>query len=274
MSRANANTAKELDTDRWTTVRINDQAYIAPAKWNEVSAEQLAVWQRICERNISGEQALMIAAIHFYKISKKLFFSLNSAQKIQLIDTLTFLGEGNKLTKWLIPEITSRFKKHIGPTSGLGTSTIKEFRASELYYNAYQATKGEAAEAALDMLIATLYRPKGKVHPDNDPREVLTELGVQKRAPVMARLNETTRKMILFNYEGCRAHVVGKYPTIFISGSGTGSNSLNDMEGVIKVVAGGKFGSFNETATTPLYLFLDHLSDEIKALENLKNSRK
>ena len=248
-------------------INIGSNKYTGPANWNDITREQLIAWIKICAKSIGGENALKLAMMVFYKIPPKVFFRLNSAQQIQLIDVLTFLGTGNHLVKWLIPKIKVSYMTLLGPVDRLTNSSIKEFRFSELYYNAYLVSKDPRA---LDMLITTLYRPTGKQHPDNDLRIPVTEIDIQLRAKYVSGLDPVLRGAILFNYEGCRSFIFTRYPTVFKPGGTSVSKDLPDLEGLIKTVAGGKFGPFKETETTPLYLFLDHLSDEIEQAEKIK----
>lgn len=252
------------------SITIDNISYTAPSSWNEVDMDQLMTWQKICRKKLSGESALRLATICFYRIKPKLFFRLNPAQQIQLIDTLTFLGESNSLTNWIVPDLKIWFRKYSGPANRLTSSTVKEFRRLEIYYAIYQQKKDEKV---LDMLIATLYREKGESDTDDDPRIALTGTGILNRAKRMSGLSQPLRKAILFNYSGCREFILKKYPTIFPPKSPSKNNGVPDIVGLMKTVAGGKFGSFSETVNTPLYLFLDHLADEIKAVEELKSKR-
>jgi hypothetical protein len=246
----------------------------APARWVELTEEQLLVWVKICAKTIEPAQALMFVSSVFYSIRRELFFKLNVAQQIQLADTLKFLLE-NDLHAWLIPDIkVGLLKKLSGPSDHLSSSTIAEFRSSESYYHAYHAQKDERY---LDQLIATLYRPTSILsyyrykNNGKDERKLFSEVDVIRQAPKMSQLDKDLRAAILFNYEGCRSFIVKRYPTIFVKGDGEQpSKVLPDLNPYIKTIAGGKFGPYKDTEQTDLYLFLDHLRDEIEALSKQK----
>lgn len=249
-------------------IEIDGEQKTAPSTWNEVTQQQLIWWLKVCEKNVEPEMALLFTCSLFYGISKKVFFKLNAAQRIYLSRTLEFLLE-NKLHRWIIPTIkVGLFKKYIGPQHYLSSSSIKEFSTAETYYHAYQLNKDEAM---LDLLIATLYRPASAVNNGKDERALFTEVGVLQQAPLMAKLDQYLRQAILFNYEGARLSVMGRYPTLFKkSDSPSKSAQLPDLAPIIKTMAGGKFGSYRETEHTGLYTFLDHWRDEQEAYEQAK----
>jgi hypothetical protein len=243
----------------------------APSTWAEVTSNQLITWSKICAKKIDREQALMFVSKLFYGIKTKMFFSLNSAQKIQLADTLAFLLE-NKLYNWLIPELHFRFRKTFhGPANRLSTSSILEFSVSEFHYSAFKKTSDERY---LDLLISALYRPASKKNNGKDFRAIFTELDCKSNAGLISKLPAAVRASILFNYEGCRSFIVKKYPLIFVPGEGSENNKLPDLGPLIKTVAGSKFGSYNETEGTNLYTFLDHLQDEMDKVKEMESKSK
>jgi len=247
-------------------ITLGKKDYSAPSSWNELTGEQLITWMKICAKDIKEKDALRLATICFYNINQKDFFKLNGAQEIQLLDTLTFLFDPKpKLNNWVIPVIkTLYFKKYHGPAGRFSNITIKEFRYTELLYNAYLVKQ---EPELLNRLIAALYRPKGKTSTDNDVRIALTDLGVSARTESVNKLSSEVKDAIVFNYEGCRNYVITRYPTIFPK-SDKSQKGLSDLIVQIKEIAGGKFGNFVETERTGLYLFLDHVRDEMA--ENAK----
>ena len=248
-------------------ISLNGKAYTGPSTWAEMTQQQLVIWNRILAKEITLDDAIKLCIVAFYNIPKRTFFKLNPVQRFALGQTLMFLHDGNRLVKWVTPTLRIRFKKFYGPESRLSTSTIKEFRSTEFYYNAYRRSLDEKY---LDMLIAALYRPKDKAPAGNDIREMFTDIKVRSNAGMMSKINPDTRQLILFNYEGCRAFVAKKYPEIFKTGTAE-SNAIPDLEPLINIVAGGKFGTFRETESTGLYQFLDHLKGEIEDAEKKKS---
>jgi|GEM_PF-6689743 len=238
----------------------------APSAWHELTAEQLIIWMKICAKNITKEQALMFVSAAFIGLPKREYFRLNAAQQIQLANEFRYLL-GNRLYSWIIDKIkVSPFRKFQGPSDHLSTSTIEEFNAAEGYYYMYSKTRDERF---LDQLIACLYRPvsAGWIWSKNngkDPRKIFSEVDVNRHARKMRSLDKHLRAAILFNYEGCRSFITARYATVFIPGNGNAPEQLPDLRPLIKTVAGGKFGTYKDTEQTNLYVFLDHLKDEIE----------
>lgn len=250
---------------------INNKAHECPDKWSEIQPWQLLIWMKIISKKMAATHAFALAAMLFYQIKKKTFFKLNAAQQVQLKNTLAFLAEGNKLLRWIIPIVKPYFwLKYYGPSDRLATSTIQEFRFAESYYLAFQKTQDQRY---VDQLIASLYRKKGANNLKLDFRIQISQVLINANAGKMNRLDKATRSAIVFNYEGCREYIFSKYPGIFRkSPMQAKTNALPDLEEIIKTVAGGKFGTFRETEDTALYIFLDHLADEIEAAERNKRS--
>jgi len=243
-------------------IMIDSKRFDCPDKWIDVEAWHLLLWVKILAKNIERTDAFALATMLFYKIPKRLYFQLQPAQHVQLKNTLAFLAEKNGLTKWLIKTVKPLpWLRYIGPQNKLSTSSIQEFRLAEKYYLLYQNTEDKTKkEQLLDLLIATLYRKKGVSNTSKDYRCQLTDLVVDENAVKMQRLSKSVRAAILFNYEGCRNFIFEKYPTIFKAGApDKKSNKIPDLEDIITTVAGAKFGTFNETNDTDLYLFLNQM---------------
>ncbi|HEX8607198.1 MAG TPA: hypothetical protein VF679_01015, partial [Pedobacter sp.] len=248
-------------------ITIGGKSFSAPSCWEEFSERDLKLWVKILSKDIEPFEAFQLAAAFLYKIPKRWYFKLNTAQQYDLNETLIFLWAKDSAVEWIIPYFKMRWRKYIGPDSRLSNITIKEYRSCEIYNTLYQRTK-EARY--LDMLIATLYRRPGANDSGNDEREKLTDLKVRKNAAKMNRLSEPLRQAILFNYEACSVYIQSKYPYVFKKSGKKADNSLPDLEEHIKIVAGGKFGNFKETELTPVYLFLDHLNRYIEESEKSK----
>lgn len=254
------------------TIQLDHKTYTAPDQWNEISEQQLCLWMKICaKKSIKDEDALRLATVGFYGLAKDDFLKLSRPLEIQLLYTLAFLFDKKPaLTTWVIPEIGNRFLGHryYGPANRLSNITIREYRYTELLYSAYQIKQ---SPELLDQLIASLYRSKDSRGNGNDIRVPLTDLGISKRNKYMSGLPDELKAAILFNYQCCRNYIAERYPTIFLSGGAKNSQALPDLQNMIKNVAGGKFGNFVETEATGLYLFLDHLKEELA--ENEKNKK-
>lgn len=246
------------------TISIDSIVRSAPSKWEEMTAEHLLIWVKLCAKRIDPDIALRMASKFMYGIKKRTFLKLVPNQQIQLAGSLAFLTE-NKLYKWLIPEIRIGRVTLYGPSDRFSSSSILEYNTTEAYYAAYKLT---GKEEYLNQLIAAMYRPKSTDNNGKDFRRIFSEVTVLEYAKAIGKLDRALKAAILFNYEGCRSFVANRYPTVFMKGKDDGkAQGLPDMIPLIKIVAGGKFGSFKETQNADLYVFLDHIRDEKEAWE-------
>jgi hypothetical protein len=251
-------------------IEFNGVIKEAPAKWEELTQEQLIIWMKICAKHIEPTQALMFVSAAFCGLPKREYFRLNAAQQVWLANEFRYLL-GNKLYVWIISKLNiGRVTVYQGPSDYLSTSTIDEFNAAESFYQMY---RHDGNEQYLDQLIACLYRPVARFWQKNngkDARKIFSEVDVIRNARKMQKLDKHLRAAILFNYEGCRSLIMARYPTVFIPGDGNEPAKLSNLAPLIKTVAGGKFGIYKETEQTNLYAFLDHLRDEIEESQKKK----
>ncbi|MFD2163667.1 hypothetical protein ACFSJU_14755 [Paradesertivirga mongoliensis] len=250
--------------------------FSAPENFNEFTEQQLVAWAALCLKKLNVDDLVRAVMIIFYRIPFDLFKKIPDSQKVQLAPTLRFLFGKNTLTRWIIKELSiwSLFKgtqKLYGPDDRLANCTIAEYRALELYYQAFERlkVKGEREKANdfLDLLIATLYRPKRKGVIDNDIREPMSEHAVMQRAKRMRSLSRKMRHAILLNYEGIRLFIRENYLDNLPKGKATAGDGLFDFNGIILSVAGSKFGTKAETEKALLYDFLNHVVITSEALE-------
>lgn len=241
------------------------ESYTAPSSWDELTPRELKIWASICLHPISLIDAKKILAQFFYRISAKTKKHLKTMQLLQIGDTLDFLFDKNNLTKWIIPRFRHRFRRYYGPEDAFANLTIAEYRRTELYYQSYVHTQDNEW---LIKLTATLYRPKRKGTITDDIREELTEHGVFKRSKRFKKLKPYLLQACLYNYEGCRNHLIEKFASAFKkSESSEQSKKLFDLEEVIEALAGDKFGSFNETEKTNLHRFFRYVVTTIEKME-------
>lgn len=245
--------------------------YTAPAEWNELTRKQLFIWSGLVRQSIPVEWVLKSAVLFFYGIRKKVYERLTPAQKAQLSGTLGYLVSGNSLTSNVIGSFRLFLSRYYGPANRLSNLTIAEYRRTELYYQLYLRTK---EEFYLNLLCATLFRPRGFSAAD-DVRCEIGEIDLQARARTFKWMHPNLRHSILLFYEGCRAYIVKAHPVVFKqSGAGAPSKTLFDLEETILAVSGDKFGTFKETQSTNLYLFLKQLTDRKEEADALKRKAK
>lgn len=259
-------------------IKFNNRNYTGASKWNELDEKQLIAFAKLSLKKLDIEAVGKLLLCIVYKIPFREFYKLKRFQIVQLVPTVTYLIDGsNNLNLWLIKSLTIRknlFQKQIllGPNNRLANITIKEFRYTEFFYQAYQR---QTNENYLDQLIAALYRPEAKTEQDTDRRKPILELEINTRAKQISKLPKAVKQAILLNYEGCRNFIHQKYiQFVFRLTQASGETAIKeiyDYDQMIQAVSGSKFGTYKETTDTLIFPFFDHLSLQIEQAEKSKS---
>jgi len=171
------------------------------------------------------------------------FYLLNNDIKHRCLDYVKWVFEDLAITRQLIPE----YRGFYGPRSELVNLTLAEFYFSELFYSRF--VKNDDPEA-LDSLISVLYRP-GKIKYDKhkdldgDIRQVFNSNASEYYATRVKKWPMAVKYAILMWYDSCRAKIAGDNPAIF-NGTGEGADDEADMFGILRGLAGGKYGDFEK----------------------------
>ncbi|WP_273210794.1 hypothetical protein [Runella zeae] len=158
-------------------------------------------------------------------INKDDYLKLNQVQSLQLVAHFDFLLDFVDLpTKWYIDSIPIR---HIikgkymplqvlhGPAERLKNVCFEEFIYAESYFSAYSKSK---KESDLNMFCAILFRPKTKAKKYNgDVREPFDRHSVEKRAEVIAKIDNAVKQAIVLNYVGAKSTFPKMYKWLFSS---------------------------------------------------------
>ncbi len=255
------------------TLRIIDlkkkvHKYTGPSSWEEITPKQLRIWAKVCLLRAGVNDAFKAITYIFFGIKADLFEQLDDAQHDQIHSKISFLKK-NQCYFWIIPSFKFWFKKYYGPANRLSNLKVKEFRVTELYYQLFIKQKNPKY---LDYLIATLYRPKRSGVIDNDIRVDYNEYQTIKRAKFFKWLPASLKYAILFNYEGCRFYIQDhpKFRKLYKKVEGGKKEALFDYDVMIQGIAGGIFGTYQETAETNLYTFLERVVKQIEDVENIK----
>jgi hypothetical protein len=256
-------------------IRIKDikqkvHTFNGPQSWEEITPKQLRAWGKVCLLKAKVEDAMKAISYIFFNVDKKLFDQLEDSQHHAIHHKISFLKK-NDCYFWIIPSFWFFLRKYYGPANRLSNLTINEYRTTELYYQLYMGTNDPKF---LNLLIATLYRPKRAKQGNNDMRADYQEIDAQKRATSFKWLPVSLKYAILFNYEGCR-HYIHNHPKLkklFPKPKEGAKAVLNDYDVMIQTVAGGAFGNYKETGEINLYTFLEHVVRQMEEVDRLKTS--
>lgn len=247
------------------THKNKDYTFTGPENWNQVTAKQLLQWIIVLYGKAEEESKLELSVPIFYGLTTKTYKALAKFQRLQIAPTLRGLFKANTLNVWLIKSFRLYLRKYYGPADKLANLTAHEFfNICEPLYWQYKKTNDERH---LNALCAVLYRRKRTGIIDDDIREPITDAGIGLRAKRFKQLALGFKLAILFNYEGCRNFITGKYPEAFEGKKGK-SKRPGD---VTLALAGGPLGDHPATKITNLYTFLRHLVNLIEQEEELKS---
>lgn len=245
------------------TITFQNKEYVLPQSWSEVNATQLAAVAPILlsGTDIDTAKPLIINALlqwedAIVKAIKKaksvdLLYS-DIAQKLYPLIQWVFTDKN--ITVNVIPTISINRKYKFlgadvlhGPADEFNNLTIGEFDDAEYWFNQYLDSNMQNAHA-LHMLIAILYRAaKPKYIPDmGDIRQPYNYHLNELRAAQIATISTGIQKAILLWYMGCRAKLVEDYKFLFDKKKTTG-NGLNGWTPIVYELAGGKFGTLEDT---------------------------
>lgn len=258
-------------------IYIKDQvlSYKGPAGWNELSHDQLLLWAGLLRQELTKEEALLLAAVQFYKIPEKEYTLFPKIIDLHLSWQMQWLAS-NRLTTNVIGKFRLFFTNYYGPANRLANLTIGEYRRTELFYDMYLRT---GLNKYLHLLCAVLFRPKGKGTVD-DVRCALVESDVIKRADWFRRfLHPNYIKAIQLQYEGCRNYIREAFLLIYPKPSEVDeapnpfaqkNSGISDLEDHILAFSGDKLGTYADTANTNLYLFMKYMTQKIEEYNKRK----
>lgn len=242
-----------------------------PNKWNELTPNQLLFvakhwqgWQTVLKL---GEPLLKIRAL----IVVTLCGLKNKQQRAKLCETLAFVDEdsgGNilscsdfiftqlDLTKNILPVVKPGWlKKYVGPTDRLGDISIDEFSFAFGVYGQYQKTNNETL---LTTLFAVLYRPAAYDYKKTgDNRLPFNNKLIELYEKDLKKMDDSYRQAVYLFFTGCLEYLAKRFPNVFKRAEG--SSKGGSFFDTVVSMSGGKFGPFESTKKTNLYIILNEL---------------
>lgn len=248
-----------------------------PKQWNDLNPRQLKKIARLFNSSQAPKfiDILLFFAlldIRFWQLHKyyKAFVVIKNVGISDLKTTYNWLYEHNNLTKF-IPSIKTKNKVLLAPASRIINLTIDEFAHTEDLFIGFNNTKDFEY---LTYLAAVLYREvseKGK-------RVVFDKNELDERATDLKSVNKTTLLAIALSYQGCRNYLYPKFPRVFPKQEGNVQNEKapksSNLGKLILSVSGKKFGTYNETKSTNLYIFLSEFEEELKTAKTRSKQKR
>lgn len=250
---------------------------IFPQSWNELSRQQLLFvadnwtsWQSILRisENLSKVRAILVLALCGLKNKRqrlqlcKALALVNERSGANILECTDFLFQNIDLTKNLLPTVNvGWFKKLYGPGDKLADLTVEEFSFAFGLFNQYNRTGNETV---LPTLMACLYRPK---NPDfaktGELRSPFNNKLIDVNEKAIKALPKPYHHAVYLYFLGCIEFLAKNYPNVF-SRAESGSKGGGSFFDSVMAISGGKFGPFDSTKNTNLYIILRELERLIK----------
>lgn len=249
---------------------------VLPSKWNELTSKQLlyiaSMWQTWRDTMQRGATMLHYKTALFIELmnnteaeKKKVIEWLGMIKKtdVNIFSTLDFLFNDITLTKNLFPTLSlGVFSKYYGPHDGLANVSIGEFSFAITFYNRYSKTKNIAD---LDKLIAILYRPKNKnADETGDARKPFKKHLIEAYEIELRQLQLKYKQAVYLYFIGCMEAWSRRYQFVFSKAEGSSSGSGTPFINIIIELAGGKFGTFDQTFEQNADIVLTELNNLLK----------
>lgn len=207
---------------------IDGRQLVAIAEFMHSPVNSINQWLKLL-RSLSSQ-----SLIQFYLL-------VSTEMKMAGLEHITWVLDDWSISRQLLPS----YRGMHGPKSELDNVTLAEFYFSEKCYADY--IESQSVES-LDTLVAVLYRmPKKKYDisrdPDGDIRLPFNSNSTWFLQKKVSRWPLKVKQAILLWYDGCRKKITEDNPDIF-SGGQSGDSSDSDMFGIMRSLAGGKYGDF------------------------------
>ncbi len=172
------------------------------------------------------------------------FYLMDNDIKHRCLDHVQWVFGDLAITKQLIP----KYRGFYGPKSELTNITLAEFYFTERFFAQYLEKQ---APEALDSLISVLYRvPKAEYDKEKDLegdiRQAFNSNASEYYARKVKKWPLRVKQAILMWYDSCRAQIAKDNPAIFNSAGSPGEETEADMFGILRGLAGGKYGDFEK----------------------------
>lgn len=236
------------------------------SSWGALSDKQ---FKKICSViNTTSPSDLQLFKVFFtlleinwlnIKEVRKMFLFLKLVPLSEIKKHFNFIYNNDHVIKFL-KRIRIGFRFYYGPKTALRNLTIEEFAVTEDAFFMYYKTKNIDY---LRVIAAVLYRRKRK-----GSRIPFDKLKLDEYLKPFKKLSAKKLLIIGMSYKGSSLYIQSKYNYVFKKAKAS-QKKVDKLKkpSLFKVVidmAGGKFGSLNETKTTNIHDFLTELNNLLK----------
>lgn len=250
-----------------------------PSTWNDLSLLQLRIYIRalylrfnlifeVVEGKITVKNPQQMFATRIHLLQSLLgftYFTFRKAYPEEILRLLSdekageFLLTNFKLTNNPVPDYKRHFwhKKLYGPANNLGDIDGEELMFAEKFYYEYKAGK----QGSLDLMIAMLYRPR-----KGGKRTIFDKELTDEYLHQIATWPLDIKIAIFIFFESVRERWILRFDLVYkkpedVNQKPTSNSTMLD---VYLSMAGGKFGSFNETIKSNAFMLLSEMQRILK----------
>lgn len=258
-------------------IEIKNRIYTVPEKWDELTGKQLVKVIAILNSKNTPATAKLVQIFQIITNANQwILWWAGATEWEDKLHVCQFLFEENELTKNLLPEYDGRY----GPADDFNNLLMSEFVFTEQYFSQWidQDLDDALRQAALNRLVATLYRPKKRGYDlakniDGDPRVLFNDNVIEYDALIASAWDMSVREAIGFWYHGCRNSLICQFPQVF--GGGEGGGSTYGLWDVIHDVAEQRtLGDFEKVEKTLLKTVLMSVTRSIDKADALESQMK
>jgi hypothetical protein len=196
---------------------------------------------------------------------------LARAQLLQIGQTLQWIYTKNTIERWLISAVRIGAIKLYGPQNKLANLTAEEFMYCEASYERWLQT---TQTSHLDLLFTVLFRRK---YFFNTFRASFDAQKLPKAQIRAAKLKSYVKKAVAMNYAGIRNLIIDRHPNVWkkaTEGETSGSGGTTNWAGIILDLSGDKFGTYEQTIKTNIWLVLADLDKKAKQAAEMEGKSK
>lgn len=237
-----------------------------PTAWEECSTQQVLALIRLLHEGRTEDDVLLRAWYILSGVSKWHFAYLPIDVHHAAVAYCKWIFTNNLTTQKLPSYKTWWGKRLYGPCSNFEDLLMVEFHYAEVAYKNFIDTK---EVKYLNELVAILYRLPNATHdfkkyPTADPRIPFSHLDIPHHMLQVQRWPLHVRQAVLYWYDANRQLLVDSYPTVYPEKPSMSQNLYDGLYGMMRALAGGKFGSFKEVE----HMYVHHAHLELTYMNN------
>lgn len=251
-----------------------EQAFNAPSKWDEVSARDLLTIAKVTAVQDKSRVFNDLLICYLFNIPKSVYKQLKPGERYELSALVKWISQKNTIQKWLLSAVRIGSVKLYGPKHRLANITAEEFMYCEAAYERWLHT---GKNEYLDTLFAVLYRRKWFF---STYRQKFNSDKLQKHEARAAKLKNFVKKAVALNYAGCRNLIIDKHKYIWTKAqehsketNAGNKQPVTNWGAIILDLAGDKFGTYDQTLRTNIWLVLADLDKKVKTVKEMEAPR-